>query len=563
MRLRSQFILMALLVVAALEGVLLVYTIPGWQAELNQGARARGRAVTRMLAHVCAEPAMVGNYSELQRIIDDLTADPELVFAAVLDRQGRVAVSSKVLDDRPYFPLEKVPPDPAGLLDRDAEGVVEAQTELYGKSVLDFAAPLRVYKRSWGTARLGLSTASMEKAASDVTRNVIWLGSAGLLVAMLLIVLLTTTITRPLGRLAKIAVRLSKRELTARADPSGAREMRQLGQAFNLMAQNIQEHIQDIQQKSSELEAGYRVLARLGTTMDRQALMEGVLTVIADVLTASHCELIALDPRQGLLDRFAWGPEGFAISNLAPAAFNKESFSEVSDLAALAKQHLDPEDSDLFVSLGVEEHTFGGLLARPAGAHKFSSGERKLAEGVSKHLLVALENARLYELAITDGLTGLTIRRYFMARLQEELDRSRRYGHPFSLLMLDIDHFKAVNDTHGHPAGDHVLRALARRLTDVLRSTDLCSRYGGEEMVVLLPGQSPELGQMVAEKICQEVANRPFSAGETKDLVVTLSAGVASYPDHGLTPDALIEMADRAMYAAKEAGRNCVRLAQI
>ncbi len=561
MRLRTQLSMLAGLVIAALVAVQLLVVIPGWQAELERSAVERGRAVVAMLAHSAAEAAMVGNYSELQRRLDDLAASEDVTYAAILDRQGRVTVSSSVLDERPFFPLDKKPPDPARILVDSAVEVRWAKADIYDKRVLDFAAPLTVYRRSWGMARLGLSVAPLEEATSAVRLKLLGLGLASLFVAVLLIGLLAATVTRPLSRLAATAKRIAGGELAARASPSGAKEVRQLGGAFNGMAEAVEDQVAEIHRKTSELEAGYRVLARLGTTIDREALMQGVLEVIAEVLSAERCELLALDPRQGVLDRFTFSADGFATGNLTPAAFSVERFTEVRDLAELLRGHLAPAEGDLFVPLAIDDQTMGVLTVHPAEDAAFSADDDRLARGITTHLLVALENARLYELAITDGLTGLTIRRYFSARLREELDRARRYVQPFSLLMIDIDHFKRVNDSHGHPAGDMVLRGLAHRLKEALRSTDLLSRWGGEELTVLLPGQSPEQGRTVAEKLRQEVAARPFSISDGQTIQVTISIGVAAFPDHGPDADELVAAADKTLYAAKQAGRNQVMLA--
>ncbi len=562
MRLRTQFLLAACLVLVLLEVVILVFVIPKWQAELEEGARQRGRAVVRMLAHNCAEPAMVGNYSELQRVVDDLARDPGVVFVAVLDRKGRVRVSSRDPEGHPFFELDAPPPDPAGILTPDAVEVQNARTSMGGFAVLDFAAPLAVYKRSWGLARLGLSLEPIERATRAVTTRMLALGLAGLIVAVILVALLAMSITRPLARLAGAARRLSDRHLEARVDVSGARELVQLGAAFNKMAESIQQHVSEIQQKSSELEAGYRVLAWLSTTIDREALMEGVLEVIVEVLFAERCELMALDPRRDVIDHFSHGPGGFAFWSMKAEDLGVEQLDRVADLAGLARDHLQPGERDLFVPLAVEDLNMGGMMVRPAAGREFGERERQLAEGISNHLLVALENARLYDLAIRDGLTGLTIRRYFTARLKEELDRARRYLRPLCLLMIDIDHFKRVNDTRGHPTGDHVLREMAQRLKDALRSTDLLSRYGGEEMVILLPDQSPQQGLLVAEKLRQAVADRPFGPEGGEPLTVTISIGVTAFPDHAQQAEELIDQADKAMYAAKQGGRNRVCMAE-
>jgi|GEM_PF-2828368 len=560
MRLRTQFFLVSAFVLIAVVVVILAVVIPRWQEELTEGARRRGRAVVGMLARVCAEPAMVGNYSELQRAVDDLAKESGVVYAAVIDRKGRVVVSSPS-GGKPFFELERAPADPAGILNPDIDEVVDALTRVSGREVMDFAAPLAVYRRSWGLARLGLDLEPILKAAAAVRHRMLWLGLGGLLLGAILVALLAAGVTRPLGRMAAATRSLGERRLDVRVGLTGSMELVQLATAFNQMADSLQRHIKEIEEKSSELEAGYRILTRLSTTIDREALMRGVLEVISEVLRSRRCELMALDARRRRMDRFTFEEKNYTSKAFSPADLGFERFEDAAALDETAKKMLAPGPDDLFIGLLIDEVAIGGLLLSPEGDHRFTKSERKLAKGISNHLMVALENARLYELAIRDGLTGLTVRRYFLARLQEELDRANRYRQPFSLLMVDIDHFKKVNDTRGHPAGDQVLRAISSRLKKELRSTDLLSRYGGEELVILLPNQDRQHGYRVAEKLRQAAARRPFTAGEGEPLTLTVSIGVSGYPRDGDEVELLITKADEALYAAKQAGRNLVRLA--
>jgi two-component system, cell cycle response regulator len=160
--------------------------------------------------------------------------------------------------------------------------------------------------------------------------------------------------------------------------------------------------------------------------------------------------------------------------------------------------------------------------------------------------------------AITDGLTGLRSRRFFEQSLHAEVARAARTGNEVGLLLLDLDHFKSVNDTHGHNGGDRVLVEMAHRLTAVIRPGDLAARYGGEEFVVLLPGAGPEAAAEIAERIRRVVATAPIAVGADRVHHVTVSIGVAALPSVGTDPEELVLAADRALYAAKNAGRNRV-----
>lgn len=166
--------------------------------------------------------------------------------------------------------------------------------------------------------------------------------------------------------------------------------------------------------------------------------------------------------------------------------------------------------------------------------------------------------AALRQLATVDALTGLLNRREFDRLLKEEQERAVRFTQPLSLLLLDLDHFKQVNDTHGHPVGDQVLHAIARRIVANVRSVDRVARYGGEEFAVVLVQGAPEFAVSAAERIRAAIAAESVVTSGGLVLSVTASIGVATLPVHGETPETLVAAADKALYAAKSAGRNRV-----
>lgn len=171
-------------------------------------------------------------------------------------------------------------------------------------------------------------------------------------------------------------------------------------------------------------------------------------------------------------------------------------------------------------------------------------------------------NARLSELAITDGLTGLYNHRHFRERLALELERSNRTGLPLSVLMIDVDSFKTYNDHHGHLAGDNALRGVARVLQHGRRANDLVARYGGEEFTILLVDVASAAAKDVADRIVAQIAEFPFEFGASQPFGrLTISAGVATAPGDGVDAATVLAAADRALFAAKNAGRNTVRVA--
>jgi len=189
----------------------------------------------------------------------------------------------------------------------------------------------------------------------------------------------------------------------------------------------------------------------------------------------------------------------------------------------------------------------GDFLKIGAAIFKFLSGA-----GVE-----ASYHEEIYKMTIVDALTGAHNKRYFLEFLEREIARCARYGRPLSLLMFDIDHFKAINDTHGHLTGDFVLKEMLRRLLQRVRKEELMARYGGEEFASVLPETDNEGAMHVAEEFRAIVANEPFEyEGDT--ITVTISIGVATLHGENVDPAQFIKRADENLYQAKHDGRNRV-----
>jgi diguanylate cyclase (GGDEF)-like protein len=209
----------------------------------------------------------------------------------------------------------------------------------------------------------------------------------------------------------------------------------------------------------------------------------------------------------------------------------------------------------LLVPMSVDGRVTGVLVAE----HSLGRGSRverrvvDMVERFTAHTALALENALLLEqvreTAVTDGLTGIANRRHFDASLQRHIGRAVRTQEPLSLLLLDIDHFKRLNDTQGHQAGDDMLRQLAQVLRDHARVNDLAARYGGEEFALILPGCSADEALAIGDRLRAAVATT---------LEVTVTVGAATFPVHAVGDVELVRAADRALYDGKHAGRNRV-----
>lgn len=177
---------------------------------------------------------------------------------------------------------------------------------------------------------------------------------------------------------------------------------------------------------------------------------------------------------------------------------------------------------------------------------------------LAKYLMKSRDFEYQYKLATIDGLTELYNHRYFQDTLRNQIELSKRYQQPFSLIIIDIDFFKNFNDSYGHQSGDAVLRQVAQTLKRNSRTTDFVCRYGGEEMSIILPNTNAEEALFNAKRICKAIEEKDFYLNEKDTAKVTISLGVATYPDNAETPQDLIEFADKGLYFAKENGRNQV-----
>jgi len=219
--------------------------------------------------------------------------------------------------------------------------------------------------------------------------------------------------------------------------------------------------------------------------------------------------------------------------------------------------------SFLGVPIVFRDRVTGLIALYNFGPRNFTESDAQVAELFASQVAIAMDNSRRVEQfelqAVTDGLTGLYNRRAFMPLGEKEVGRARRYRRPLSLILFDIDHFKNVNDSHGHLIGDHVLEVLTRLVGKTTRATDIVCRYGGEEFIVLMPEASREEGLAMAERLRQEIS-RMTVVTAVGTLSLTVSLGVATLRvEEEDNLESLIARADRAMYQAKAAGRDTVR----
>ncbi len=327
-----------------------------------------------------------------------------------------------------------------------------------------------------------------------------------------------------------------------------------------------------LRQRLSELETLNRSAHALGSSLEFAELLE--ITARETLAAIPEAELVAVALREGelgsdfIVDCFDRSEGEFARVRARPgeglSSVVIESGKPLSVPDLRRGEHRTAGDAGIRAWLGVPITRYGemvGVLSvQSREPRTFGFNQQRVLEAIGAQAGTAIQNARLYELATVDGLTGLFVRRYFDGRLREELERARRYGTEFAVVLLDVDNFKKLNDTYGHGVGDRVLREVAQVMRRNMRGVDIAARYGGEEFAFILPRTGMLDAHAVAERMRIDISEARVSADD-KVIRVTVSLGLASYPESGVeAADELLRLADTALYRAKQTGKNRVEL---
>jgi diguanylate cyclase (GGDEF)-like protein len=332
-------------------------------------------------------------------------------------------------------------------------------------------------------------------------------------------------IVRTLARLVDATRAISRGDLKQRVQVQGRDEFALLGRTFNEMAAQLQTRLDELEAQRGRIRD---VIARFGEALGATHDIDQLLRLIVEAAVE------ATDARGGVIVA--------ASGELIQAGEPAEGGDKIE------------------VPLVAGDVNFGSLLL----FGDFEDEERMTAISLASHAVVALDNARLHRIverqALVDGLTGLANRRQCEETLASELARLERFGGPLALVVADLDWFKDVNDRHGHPSGDAVLREFATVLRESVRDVDLAGRWGGEEFLLILPGTDLAGGAQVAERIRAAQAGRIVLSADGSPIPVTASFGVAATPPASTAAE-LFSAADAALYEAKRNGKNRVERA--
>jgi diguanylate cyclase (GGDEF)-like protein len=305
-----------------------------------------------------------------------------------------------------------------------------------------------------------------------------------------------------------------------------------------------------LQRRAAQLEAINAIAKRTTVELDLKELLDRLCTQLPHSFPVEQVSIFLRDADGNLILRAQQGTLPIAIK-LGDALLEGHAYTA----AGVGRE----EVCLPLVSFGED---LGLLVCVTTQGNAFLPNDTQALESVADILATATQNARyvdrVRQLAYRDGLTGVFNRRYFDSRLVEEITRAARYGGGVSVLLIDLDHFKKINDEFGHMLGDDVLRAVSTIFLRNLRKVDVVCRYGGEEFAVVLPATQGGSAASVADKLRRAVASAHFAG---VSIPVTVSIGVAEFPANGITRDDIVRSADAALYQAKDAGRNRVCLA--
>ena len=315
-----------------------------------------------------------------------------------------------------------------------------------------------------------------------------------------------------------------------------------------------------------------KISKAIGASGELDEMFRAVTKETTRLFPADICSVMLLDPARGELvvqdaaGLSRWETETIRFKvgeGIAGWVARTAKPARVADVAKDKRFRAVPGQRSRIVSLLcvpllAKGKVFGVVtLTNRAKKGAFAPADEAMLTLLASHISLNVENHRLSQLSATDSLTGLYNHAHISRRVEEELASARRYHESVTILMFDLDHFKTVNDTYGHPAGDKVLLGVADMLRRNIRESDIAGRYGGEEFTVILPQTRKPGGAVIAERLRKTISEAQFPLPQG-NVGVTVSVGLSNYPEDAMDAAEVIDRADQALYQAKAAGRNRV-----
>jgi len=503
-------------------------------------------------------------------------------------------INNEVVDIRQYTPINEIEQVKDGLdqqvLDTgqalyqftqdDARVVIPYQIQDKGCADEDGCHKYGKEGDVLGAISLKFSIQEINEQIRSNNIEMVWIWVARLILYLgIIALLLSIIITKNLHHMMKIFHKISEGNLTVRAPVKTEDEIGSLAVSFNKMASSLEETKKELDQRLLEIYALYNVSKTLNASYETEQLLLGLVKDISKNMKVNRMMIMLVDEETGDLkvaSHTGFNDEKVAIlqGHLGEGFYGSVASSGqcvlVEDVDAdknIKKLEIAGKNinSVIAVPFHRRDKVLGLICAYKDRPDKFKPTDLNLFESVAEHLAVALENTRMFEqtkhMAITDGLTGLYNKRFFLDTIKSEIERSKRHDENLSFFMMDIDNFKNYNDTNGHQAGDDLLKEMASLIQSLIRKIDIAFRYGGEELVVILTETDKAGAMILAEKLVKTISKHPFMHREKQPLgCVSVSMGLATFPEDAKDADDLICRADKALYVAKNSGKNRVEI---
>lgn len=575
--LASLFVLLGLSISVSMYGI--------WTGERDRQmgiARTEAMQAGQIIEKALRNAMLKNNWEAIHQSVDDIHAIAKPSVISILSFKGLVAVSSdKSLVGR-HFDRDS---DASCIICHTAKGDIPRRNAIFLETA---TGPVlrNVIKIPNGPECYGCHSPTQKNCGilvydvqfSDtitMLRTVLFrMAVTGLVSFIFLILILSFIIQRyvhrPLYQLLDGFIHVGSGNFKHWVEVDTKGEFQEMADQFNVMSRAIQRSFVELKEKNWETTSLYTFVQQLSRAIEWDLLRRLITDLLYETFNTRHVIVcLAREKHDRIVYEISWRQADDQRYHHRECALQVDFKDLPSCIISqwerwragkLSTPCFTERDTRVFLPLGTKNVSLGLVCLQQEAGRCFSGAEKKLILAVGEQIGIALANARLYRLAITDGLTELYTRRYCETAMRNFIEAHESAPEKgFCILMLDIDHFKRVNDTHGHQAGDGVLIQLAGLIRTSIRHDDVACRFGGEEFVVLVAdGVNMDVGMESALRLRRIIENHVFTSSTAPPLHITVSIGVANFPLHGRTGEEVIGAADQALYQAKERGRNLV-----
>lgn len=528
--------------------------VTGLRSSMLQNDRAESMRSIREMLQV-ADTSSISIINDTGKVV--MTSDPELQGAVF----GKMADPACIICHITGHALKRA----VSFTDESGEKYITTVTPIKNEPSCHSCHDEE--KKNIGILIVETSFAPTTAMLKELAQRIVLTGIFAFLIGVLLLnYIVTRFFTKPFEELEKGFEKVSNGDFSYWVEVKTGGEIGYMADLFNVMSKAIERFVAEIKEKTMEVSAHYTIVDHLSQTIEKKKLKDVVVDLLMNLLDAECVALaLAVEKHRDIFEmvKVKRGDKRHyhRYYNMDSGELEMCALSTADLLAWREGEYPDFSYSDgnrkLLIPLEHENLSMGIISVEKEKNESFTLAEKKIVPALMHHIAVAFENAQLYDMAITDGMTTLYTKRHFQHKIQDYVMNYQVSKRGFCLMMLDLDHFKEVNDKYGHPTGDKVLTDIAGIIRSNTRHGDLPFRFGGEEFAVLIKGDDLEEAHRIAERVRTEVEKNVFSCQDIT-FSKTISIGMACFPLHFSSAEEIISAADSALYQAKNSGRNQV-----